>query len=189
MDIGGVAHPHGERPRGAPGRRRASSTSTWSAPASSATRSCSVAAPVARRLSLVDAGGAPLADLEVPGATTMKFGADGPHIVLGDLTAPADAGRDDHRDATVSRSRAESGSLRWSSSAPARLRAGVVRIFHRPQGHAAFTARSLHGVNGVERHLVRPVGDRHLGTACRADRRSHATPAHERRSLPLDGSS
>jgi copper(I)-binding protein len=52
----------------------------------------SVAAPVAREARLVDAGGTPLANLEVPGATTMKFGADGPHIVLGDLTRPLTPG-------------------------------------------------------------------------------------------------
>jgi copper(I)-binding protein len=52
----------------------------------------SVAAPVARQARLVDAGGAPLTNLEVPGATTMKFGADGPHIILDDLTRPLTPG-------------------------------------------------------------------------------------------------
>ena len=52
----------------------------------------SVAAPVARQARLVDAGGAALTGLEVPGATTMKFGADGPHIVLDELTRPLTPG-------------------------------------------------------------------------------------------------
>ena len=52
----------------------------------------SVAAPVAREARLVDAGGTPLGNLEVPGATTMKFGAEGPHIVLGNLTRPLTPG-------------------------------------------------------------------------------------------------
>lgn len=52
----------------------------------------SVAAPVARQARLVDAAGGPLAALEVPGATTMKFVADGPHIILGELTRPLTPG-------------------------------------------------------------------------------------------------
>jgi copper(I)-binding protein len=52
----------------------------------------SVAAPVARQARLVDAAGAQLPQLEVPGATTMKFGADGPHIILEQLTRPLTPG-------------------------------------------------------------------------------------------------
>jgi copper(I)-binding protein len=52
----------------------------------------SVAAPVARQARLVDAAGGQLAQLEVPGATTMKFAADGPHVVLDQLTRPLTPG-------------------------------------------------------------------------------------------------
>jgi copper(I)-binding protein len=41
-----------------------------------------VFAPVAREAQLVDAAGAPLARYEVPGAATVKFIPDGPHVVL-----------------------------------------------------------------------------------------------------------
>ena len=41
---------------------------------------------------LKQAGGAPLTQLEVPGATTMKFAADGPHIMLDQLTRPLTPG-------------------------------------------------------------------------------------------------
>jgi copper(I)-binding protein len=51
-----------------------------------------VAAPLARQARLVDAGGAPLTPLEVPGATTMKFAADGPPIILDQLTRPLTPG-------------------------------------------------------------------------------------------------
>jgi copper(I)-binding protein len=47
-----------------------------------------VATPAAKQARLVDAAGAPLTRLEVPGATTVKFTADGPHIVLTDLQRP-----------------------------------------------------------------------------------------------------
>jgi copper(I)-binding protein len=43
------------------------------------------AAPVAKQAQLVDGSGAPLTRLEIPGATTVKFAPDGPHIVLADL--------------------------------------------------------------------------------------------------------
>lgn len=42
--------------------------------------------PVARQAQLVDARGAPLARVTVPGATVMSFTQSGPHVVLGDLT-------------------------------------------------------------------------------------------------------
>ncbi len=48
--------------------------------------------PVARQAQLVDATGRPLPRLEVPGATTMKFTADGPHAVLTDLQRPLASG-------------------------------------------------------------------------------------------------
>jgi len=51
-----------------------------------------VAAPVARQARLVDAAGATMTPMEVPGATTVKFAADGPHIVLDDLTRPLTPG-------------------------------------------------------------------------------------------------
>jgi copper(I)-binding protein len=51
-----------------------------------------VYSPVARQAGLVDGAGAPLARLEVPGATTMRFTAEGPHVVLSDLTRPLAAG-------------------------------------------------------------------------------------------------
>jgi copper(I)-binding protein len=41
-----------------------------------------VSAPVASQAQLVDAPGAALARLEIPGATTVKFTAEGPHVVL-----------------------------------------------------------------------------------------------------------
>ena len=41
-----------------------------------------VFAPVAKGAQLVDATGAPLARYEVPGAATVKFIPDGPHVVL-----------------------------------------------------------------------------------------------------------
>ena len=44
--------------------------------------------PAARQAQLVDAQGAPLARVEVPGATVMSFTATGPHVVLDDLTRP-----------------------------------------------------------------------------------------------------
>lgn len=44
--------------------------------------------PLARQAQLVNGTGAPVTRLEVPGATTMKFTADGPHIVLADLQRP-----------------------------------------------------------------------------------------------------
>lgn len=48
--------------------------------------------PVARRAQLVDGAGSPLARLEVPGATTVKFTADGPHAVLTELQRPLTSG-------------------------------------------------------------------------------------------------
>jgi copper(I)-binding protein len=47
-----------------------------------------IAAPVAKQALLVDGAGAPLTRLEIPGATTVKFAPDGPHIVLADLQRP-----------------------------------------------------------------------------------------------------
>ena len=52
----------------------------------------SVAAPLARQARLVDAAGGALTALEVPGATTMKFVANGPHIILDQLTRPLTPG-------------------------------------------------------------------------------------------------
>ena len=44
--------------------------------------------PVARQAQLVDARGAPLSRVEVPGASVTRFTAKGPHVVLTDLTRP-----------------------------------------------------------------------------------------------------
>jgi copper(I)-binding protein len=51
-----------------------------------------VTTPVARQAQLVDGGGSPIRRLEVPGATTVRFTADGPHIVLADLQQPLERG-------------------------------------------------------------------------------------------------
>lgn len=48
--------------------------------------------PIARQAQLVDAAGSPLARLEVPGTTVVKFTADGPHAVLTDLQRPLTPG-------------------------------------------------------------------------------------------------
>jgi copper(I)-binding protein len=45
-----------------------------------------VSSPVAKQATLVSASGAPLTRLEVPGATTLSFRPEGPHVVLSDLT-------------------------------------------------------------------------------------------------------
>ena len=45
----------------------------------------SVYSPVAKQASLVGAGGDRLARVEVPGATTMSFTPEGPHVVLSEL--------------------------------------------------------------------------------------------------------
>jgi len=47
-----------------------------------------VSAPVATQAQLVDAPGAALMRLEIPGATTVKFTAEGPHVVLTGLQRP-----------------------------------------------------------------------------------------------------
>ena len=47
-----------------------------------------VSAPVAKQAQLVDAAGAPVARFDVPGATTVKFTPDGPHVVLTGLQRP-----------------------------------------------------------------------------------------------------
>jgi copper(I)-binding protein len=47
-----------------------------------------VSAPVATQARLVDAPGAALMRLEIPGATTVKFTAEGPHVVLTGLQRP-----------------------------------------------------------------------------------------------------
>ncbi len=47
-----------------------------------------VTTPVAREARLVTGAGAPLASLEIPGATTIAFVPDGPHAVLSDFTRP-----------------------------------------------------------------------------------------------------
>jgi copper(I)-binding protein len=45
------------------------------------------AAPLARQARLI-AGGTPVDRLEIPGATTVKFGPGGPHVLLADLQRP-----------------------------------------------------------------------------------------------------
>ena len=47
-----------------------------------------VSAPVATQAQMVDAPGAALGRLEIPGATTVKFTAEGPHVVLTGLQRP-----------------------------------------------------------------------------------------------------
>ena len=51
-----------------------------------------VYSPVAKNAALVGAGGDPLTRVEVPGATTFSFTAEGPHVVLSELTRPLAAG-------------------------------------------------------------------------------------------------
>jgi copper(I)-binding protein len=51
-----------------------------------------VTTPVAKQAQLVNGTGGPLARLEIPGATTVKFTADGPHAVLTDLQRPLTPG-------------------------------------------------------------------------------------------------
>lgn len=46
-----------------------------------------LAAPVARQAQLVD-GTTPVPRLEIPGASTVKFVPEGPHVVLSDLARP-----------------------------------------------------------------------------------------------------
>jgi copper(I)-binding protein len=45
-----------------------------------------VYSPVAKQAALVGAAGDPLSRLEVPGATTLSFTPEGPHVVLSNLT-------------------------------------------------------------------------------------------------------
>jgi copper(I)-binding protein len=51
-----------------------------------------VTTAAAKEARLVDGAGAPLPSLDVPGATTVKFAAGGPHIVLADVTSPLKPG-------------------------------------------------------------------------------------------------
>jgi copper(I)-binding protein len=51
-----------------------------------------VSTPLAKQARLVDGAGAPVTRFEVPGATTVKFTAEGPHIVLSDLQRPLTPG-------------------------------------------------------------------------------------------------
>jgi copper(I)-binding protein len=51
-----------------------------------------VYSPIAKNAALVDAGGDPLTRFEVPGATTLSFKAEGPHVVLSELTRPLTPG-------------------------------------------------------------------------------------------------
>jgi copper(I)-binding protein len=51
-----------------------------------------VTTPVARQAQLVNGTGAALPRLEIPGATTVRFTADGAHIVLHDLQRPVERG-------------------------------------------------------------------------------------------------
>lgn len=46
-----------------------------------------VVAPVAKQARVVE-GSAPVARMEIPGATTVKFAPGGPHVVLADLSRP-----------------------------------------------------------------------------------------------------
>jgi copper(I)-binding protein len=51
-----------------------------------------LAAPVAKQAQLVDGGASPVPRLEIPGASTVKFAPDGPHVVLSDLPRPLTKG-------------------------------------------------------------------------------------------------
>ena len=51
-----------------------------------------VYSPVAKNAALVSAGGDPLTRFEVPGATTLSFTPEGPHVVLSELTRPLTTG-------------------------------------------------------------------------------------------------
>jgi copper(I)-binding protein len=51
-----------------------------------------VYSPVAKNAALVDAGGGVLTRVEVPGATTMSFTSEGPHVILSELTRPLTPG-------------------------------------------------------------------------------------------------
>jgi copper(I)-binding protein len=46
-----------------------------------------LAAPVAKQAQLMD-GATPVPRLEIPGATTVKFVPEGPHVVLSDISRP-----------------------------------------------------------------------------------------------------
>jgi copper(I)-binding protein len=50
------------------------------------------AAPVASQAVLVRGRGGPLGRLEIPGATTVKFTPEGPHVLLSGLQRPLDRG-------------------------------------------------------------------------------------------------
>ena len=51
-----------------------------------------VYSPISKNAALVDAGGGALTRVEVPGASTMSFTAEGPHVVLSELTRPLTPG-------------------------------------------------------------------------------------------------
>jgi copper(I)-binding protein len=51
-----------------------------------------VAAPVASQAVLVRGRGGPLRRLEIPGATTVKFTPEGPHVLLSGLQRPVERG-------------------------------------------------------------------------------------------------
>jgi copper(I)-binding protein len=51
-----------------------------------------VTTPVAGQAGLVDGSAAPLGRLEIPGATTVHFTAEGPHVVLSELRRPVERG-------------------------------------------------------------------------------------------------
>ena len=50
-----------------------------------------VVAPVAKQAQVVD-GASPVARMEIPGAATVKFAPDGPHVRLADLQRPLSKG-------------------------------------------------------------------------------------------------
>ena len=52
-----------------------------------------VASPVAKQAALLDGAGGPVGRLEIPGATTVKFTPDGPHVLLGALQKPVERGQ------------------------------------------------------------------------------------------------
>jgi copper(I)-binding protein len=51
-----------------------------------------VVSPVAKQAALLNGTGTTLGRLEIPGAATVKFTPEGPHIVLGELQKPIERG-------------------------------------------------------------------------------------------------
>jgi copper(I)-binding protein len=52
-----------------------------------------VTTPIARQATLLDAAGRPLGRLQVPGAATVRFTPDGPHVVVTEVQRPIERGQ------------------------------------------------------------------------------------------------